>query len=263
MLRDQTIRTGGQFSVDLARDAEEIEETQRLRYQVFVEEMGAKPDTAIEGIERDHFDDYCHHLLVRHRPSGRVVATTRILTDTQSRLAGGFYSESEFDLGDIRALPGRIMEIGRTCVHADYRNGATMARLWSGLADFMESYRLSYLIGCCSIPLNDCGVRLNNLMDRIRHRHMSDESLRVRPRLGLRERLAVGSSEIEPPPLLKAYLRLGAKVCGEPCWDPVFNTADLFILLDTANLTRRYQRHFIQRQRSLPAHEMHAQHSAA
>lgn len=241
------------FDVDLARNPDEIEACQRLRYQIFVEEMGASPDTAIEGIERDAFDEHCHHLFVRDRSSGRVVATTRILTDTQSRLAGGFYSEGEFDLSTVRSLPGRMMEIGRTCVRADHRNGAIMARLWSGLAEFMDSYRFRYLIGCCSIPMADYGLRVHHIMQHVRQRHMADASRRVTPRLPLSERLPEGASHADMPALLNAYLRLGAQVCGEPCWDPVFNTADLFILLDMDNLTRRYQRHFIQRQRAVPA----------
>jgi putative hemolysin len=144
------------LQVELALSQEQIDACFRLRYRVFVEELGAKIDCALPlGLESDHFDDYCHHMLVRDLDSGEAVACTRILTDTQAQVAGGYYSAKEFDLSRLRDVEGRVMEIGRTCVAPAYRNGATISCLWSGLAQFMENNRFMYLMGCASISLED------------------------------------------------------------------------------------------------------------
>ncbi|HHO81622.1 MAG TPA: GNAT family N-acetyltransferase [Halothiobacillus sp.] len=240
------------LTVDLAVSEAEVQESQRLRHKVFVEEMGARAFPDHEGLERDGLDPYCHHLIVRDIDRGEVVASTRILTDTQARVAGGFYSESEFDLSAILKLSGRIMEIGRTCVHPDYRHGGAIGTLWSGLARFMDINRFGYLIGCASISMADGGLQAHGIMEQLRQRHLSAEDRRVvpiRPLPSTPKRTTLPSNQsVKMPPLLKAYMRLGAEVCGEPCWDPVFGTADVFVLLDCDNLNRRYYRHFVDRQ---------------
>lgn len=261
-MRTRANQPGGRLTVELAISDDDIRQSLRLRHQVFVEEMGAIPHPDAEhGLESDPYDPYCHHMLVRDQNSGRVVASTRILTDTQARLAGGFYSENEFEMDTILALSGRVMEIGRTCVHPDYRNGATIAMLWSGLAQFMDVNRFSYLIGCASISLSDHGVTAGALMRQL-HKHLAGDAHRVVPRLPLPTDMPARSQELRLPPLLKAYMRLGANICGEPCWDPAFNTADLFVLLDVDNLQRRYQRHFIHRDPGMPVHQLNARSAA-
>ncbi len=221
------------FEVALARGPEEIAETQRLRFRVFGQEMGARVH-APGGLEQDRFDPFCHHLYVRDAGSGEMVSSTRILTGRGARGAGGFYSEGEFDLGPIAALSGEVIEIGRTCVHRDYRSGAAIGMLWAGLAGFVELNRVDYLFGCASVPMRDGGVQAAAIMDQVRGRYLSPAHLRVTPRNPLPEvRL---DAKVRPvvPPLLKAYLRLGAWVCGEPCWDEAFGVADIFVLLERA-----------------------------
>lgn len=241
------------LQVELALSQEQINACFRLRYRVFVEELGAKIDCALPlGLESDHFDDYCHHMLVRDLDSGEAVACTRILTDTQAQVAGGYYSANEFDLSRLRDVEGRVMEIGRTCVDPAYRNGAIISCLWSGLAQFMENNRFMYLMGCASISLEDGGVQAKLIMDQLRDRYLTPESLRVNslralPRLSAEAELL--NQDVRMPPLLKAYLRLGAQIGGEPYWDADFNTADVFIWLARSNLQRRYVRHFVQRKR--------------
>ena len=122
--------------VGFASSFAEIREAQRLRYQVFAGEMGAHLHTPMPGLDYDQFDAYCRHLLVRDSATGQVVGYTRLLTAEQAQQAGGFYSQTEFDIRPILQLPGRFMEVGRTCIHPDYRNGATIATLWSGLATY-------------------------------------------------------------------------------------------------------------------------------
>ncbi|MGF1642079.1 MAG: GNAT family N-acetyltransferase [Thiotrichales bacterium] len=232
--------------VELAADAQDVLESQRLRYRIFAEEGGARLEGGDAGVDRDYYDTFCQHLLVRDTETGEVVASTRILTDTQARQTGGFYSADEFELNGLLPLPGRVMEIGRTCVHRDYRSGGAISVLWSGLARFMTIHRFDYLIGCASVSLSDGGAQINAIMRDLRATHMSDEQHRVTPRLALPPQ-PVTATKPQLPPLLKAYLRLGAKACGEPCWDRAFNVADVFILLDLDQLNPRYQRHFLQR----------------
>lgn len=248
--RMEGLNAANRLHVELAITPEEIRTSYRLRYQVFVQELGAKmPPQAPKGIESDDLDAYCHHLVVRDLETRQVVACTRILTDTQAKVAGGFYSAKEFDLSAIAHIHGRVMEIGRTCVHPDYRNGATIGTLWSGLARFMEINRFAYLMGCASIPMNDGGLLARHILAQMGSRYALPDGLNIRSKRDLppvsSDRPA--SDDLKVPPLLKAYLRLGASMGAEPYWDEDFNTADVFIWLDRSNLQQRYLRHFVQR----------------
>lgn len=139
------------LQLSLAASYEDMRAAQRLRHQVFVAEMGAALECAETGIESDRYDPYCQHLLVRDSNTGKVIGCYRILTDSQAVYAGGFYSETEFNISRVLALPGRFMEVGRTCVHPDYRNGATIGLLWAGLARFMviNKFRLPHGLRQC------------------------------------------------------------------------------------------------------------------
>lgn len=235
------------LSVELARTRQAVQAAQRLRYAVFAGEMGAKLHPWRPGLDHDRLDPYCEHLIVRNG-LGQVVGCTRLLTAEAARAAGGFYSESEFDLTPVLSLPGRFMEVGRTCVHSDYRNGATIGTLWSGLAAFIAERGVDYLIGCASMPLGEDGGAARALYAELARRYLVPEALRVRPRhpLPCHDGLAAA---LEPmPPLLKAYLRLGARIGGEPCLDLDFNVADVLILLSTRHIERRYARHFLERE---------------
>ncbi len=143
------------FTLGFATTPDAIAETQALRYRIFAGEMGAAIDGGEAGLDVDHYDAYCRHLTVRETATGRLVACTRILTDDQAPKAGGFYSAGEFDLKMIDSLPGRVMEVGRTCVDAEYRSGAVIAVLWQGLAEFILANGYDYLFGCASIGLED------------------------------------------------------------------------------------------------------------
>jgi putative hemolysin len=234
--------------VGLAATPGEVRALQRLRYQVFVEEMGARLDTVEPGIESDRFDEHCQHLIVRDTGTDRVVGGYRILTDLQAVRTSGFYSQTEFELGRILALPGRIMEVGRTCVHPDYRAGSVIALLWQGLARYMVLNRFDYLMGCASIPLRHGTGEAFALYRELSRYHLAPPEWRVYPKVPLpRMSLAGAVSDPEVPPLIRAYLRMGAKICGDPAWDSCFNVADLFILLRVDDVRGRYARHFVKR----------------
>ena len=236
-----------QLVVSLARRRDDVEAAQRLRYRVFVEEMGARVDSDRPGVESDRFDPFCQHLIVRDRATDQVVGCYRILTDEGAHDAGGFYSQSEFDLTRILALPGRFMEVGRTCVHPDYRSGATLALLWRGLTRFMFAHGYDYMIGCASVPLNTSTDHALAVYQTLIKHYESPEGCRVHPKLRLPRPTGTPVAHADAPPLLRAYLRAGARICGEPAWDPFFGVADLFLLLRLQDIRGRYARHFLAR----------------
>jgi putative hemolysin len=242
-----TARRGERLFVELATSAREVREAQSLRYRVFGEEMGAQLK-GVTGVDHDEFDDYCQHLLVRESHSGQVVGCTRLLTDANAARLGRFYSECEFELDAITRLKGRRLEVGRTCIAPAFRQGSAIAVLWSGLAGYINLHRFDYLFGCASIPLGEQDIQAAAIMNRLRRQAMSPENLRVTPRTPLRTtQVADDILDAPLPPLLRTYVRLGAKVCGEPCRDPAFGVADVLMLLNVDQLNPSYSRHFLDR----------------
>lgn len=232
-----------QLSVVLAHSADEIREAQRLRYRVFAGELGAKLPTRNPGVDEDIYDPFCDHLLVRDDKSGEIVGTYRILSPDNARRVG-YYSENEFDLTRLQHLRPQMVEIGRSCVHPDYRSGATITLLWAGLAKYMLDNNYQYLIGCASISMADGGHAAASLYNRLES-ELCPLEYRVFPRCPLPLAALRQDVPAELPPLIKGYLRAGAWVCGAPAWDPDFNTADLPVLLPMSRLDKRYARHFI------------------
>jgi putative hemolysin len=241
-------RSQGTIQVSWAKHQDEVREAQRLRYSVFATEMGAFLPKSVPGHDIDLFDDFCEHLLVRDVPSGAVIGTYRVLTPEQAKRAGGTYSDTEFDLTRLRDMRERMVELGRSCVHAEHRHGGVIMALWGALFEFMDRNNLDTMIGCASIPMLHNGVVTGDvaasIWQQLRQTHMADIQHHVRPRLPLPVEELDHSLPIEPPALIKGYLRLGAKVLGAPAWDPDFNTADLPMMMRTADLPARYRKHF-------------------
>lgn len=233
--------------VSYAQSTDEVEEAQRLRYRVFAEEMGAHLSNGADGLDRDIYDPFCEHLLVRDGDTGEVVGTYRILPPDRAKKIGGLYSASEFDLTRLLHLSPSMVEVGRSCVHPDYRNGATISLLWSGLAKYMLDHGYEYLMGCASVSMADGGHAAASLYNNLRVDNMSPIEWRVFPRCALPlDKLAREPSAPAPlPPLLKGYLQAGAYICGDPAWDPDFNTADFLVLLPMSKVSKRYARHFL------------------
>ncbi len=244
--------TPARLDVSWARSEEDILEAQRLRYQVFALEMGARlapPKGAPAGHDIDAFDPFCEHLLVRTvdaagRP-GQVIGTYRVLTPAAAQRAGGLYSETEFDLTRLRSLRDRMVELGRSCIHPDYRSGGAIMALWGALAEFMQRNELDTMIGCASISMCDGGHFAASLWKQLEQTHLASIEWHVRPRLPLPVEELRQDLQVEAPPLIKGYLRCGAKVLGAPAWDPDFNTADLPMMMRLADLPARYRRHFM------------------
>ncbi len=241
------------YKFEIATQPFVITECQRLRYQVFALEMGASLESAAEQIDSDSYDPFCRHLTVSDTVTGSIVACTRILSDEDVPQAGGFYTQSEFKLGHLRSLPGKKLEVGRTCVHPEHRSGGAITCLWLGLAEFMLSQDYDYLFGCASVSMSDGGRQAHAIYQNALERGLVNLGLDVHPRVPLPEpdqpamdatiELSDSARDILPP-LLKAYLNLGAEICGTPCWDRKFNVADMLVLLNRANIAPRYVRRF-------------------
>ena len=240
------------FEVGWARYEDEVREAQRLRWRVFVQEMGARPAVAPDAPkfhDVDRFDAYCDHLLVRvvsGPDAGLLVGTYRVLTPDAARRAGGLYSETEFDLEPVRARCTRAVELGRSCVHPAWRSGSVILALWGALGDFMLHHGLDTMIGCASVSMSDGGHHAASLWRQLSATHLVEPQWQVRPHhalpmAGLRDDL-----EVDTPALIKGYLRCGAKLLGPPAWDADFNTADLPMMMCIAELPARYRRHFLE-----------------
>lgn len=233
-----------QLEAKFTRKRKDILAAQKLRYRMFTEEYGAKIKS-VRGIDKDRFDKHCLHLIVKDTCSKEIVGYTRVLTDSASRMTGGYYSESEFDISALRPFNGRTIEIGRTCIDPRYRNGATIGVLWSAIGRYLTDNHVRYLIGCGSISMADGGIAAQAIMEKIRAKYFMDSRYHVRPyrSLTLPQQSTVTNPKM--PPLLKAYLSMGAKIAGEPYWDTDFNVADVFIVLDMETVSHRYKKHFI------------------
>lgn len=240
---DSVLASAGSLDVLVARKRADVECALRLRYRVFAEELGACLDPA-QGIDRDIFDPYCQHLIVRDRDTAEVVGTYRLLFPEQAMDVGCLYSDGEFVLARLDPLRTSMVELGRSCVHADYRSGAVIMLLWSGLGALLARSGMRYLIGCVSVTIRDGGHFAASLYSRLARTHLSDDSVRVWPHRRLEIERLEHHLDVVPPPLLKGYLRAGARLLGEPHVDGQFACADFPMMLDLDALQSRYQRRF-------------------
>ncbi|MEU1182414.1 GNAT family N-acyltransferase [Streptomyces sp. NPDC005820] len=236
------------YTVTLARDEADVRAAQRLRHEVFAGEMGALLSSPQPGLDVDPFDAYCDHLLVRDTETGQVVGTYRLLPPEHASVAGRLYSDGEFDLSRLDPIRPGLVEVGRSCVHPDHRDGTVIGLIWAGIARYMVDRGHEWLAGCCSVPLADGGALAAATWDRAREKHMAPEEFRVRPLLPWTPKEAAPAApaaRTELPALLRGYVRLGAWVCGEPAHDADFGVADLFVLLSMRRVNSRYLRHFL------------------
>jgi len=230
--------------VGLAQSDQELRAIQRLRFKVFSREYGVRAAPDGERIDRDAFDPWCEHLMVKDLSADRVVGTYRVLTPHQARQAGSYYSESEFDLSGLGPVKDGLVEFGRACIHEKYRNGAVLMMLWSGLAEILKQGRYEHVLGCASVSLRDDGVTAAAVWREVKDSVRGSRALSVEPLHRYPVERLDSQLPAEIPPLLKGYLKLGARVCGRPAWDPDFNTADFPMLLSISQMGMRYRRHF-------------------
>lgn len=241
-----------QFELRLARDEDDIRAAQRLRYAVFVEELGGTGPLVDHAsrLERDEYDPFYDHLLLidRGRPGAPVVGLYRLLRDDRAAALGRYYSENEYDLDVLRGSGRRLMELGRSCLHRDYRGGTAMMHLWNGLAAYVARHGVEVMFGTASFHGTDIAA-LRAPLSLLHHRHLAPPQLRVRarpehfqrmdlmPEAGIDRTAAMRAT----PALIKAYLRLGGFI-GEGAWvDHAFNTTDVCLILDTALMSEKHK----------------------
>jgi putative hemolysin len=243
---------GRGIEVSWAKHQDEVREAQRLRHAVFAGEMGAVLAKTLPGHDVDLFDDFCEHLLVRDAATREVIGTYRVLTPAQARRVGSTYSDTEFDLTRLRNMRERMVELGRSCVHPDHRQGGVIMALWGALGAFMVRNQLDTMLGCASIPMQMAGPNgrvggghvAASIWRQVREKHLAPIEYHVRPRMPLPIERLDDTLDVEPPALIKAYLRLGSKVLGPPAWDPDFNAADLPLMMRLDDMPARYRKHF-------------------
>jgi putative hemolysin len=236
------------FEVKIATEPGEIEQAQRLRFQVFNVELNKGLKSSYErGLDIDEFDPFCDHLLVRDLKSGDIVGTYRMLRGSQARRHIGFYSEKEFDLSRIKSLDGELMELGRSCARKDFRDRALIPLMWEAIAEQVKKHQVRYLFGCGSLYTTEAG-EVSAMFSMLKNKYYAPEAYRVLPLETCKFKDLTDDALISDeqalfqklPSLIKGYLRIGALVCGPPALDGEFDTADFFLLLDFGLLKEEY-----------------------
>lgn len=259
--------SAGRFTARLAENDDDVRAAQRLRYRVFVEEMGAKatPEQHAERRETDRFDETCDHLIlldnegVIEDPLDRVVGVYRLLRGSVAKAGPGFYSSDEYDLSRIEDYPAETLELGRSCVEKDYRGGAAMQLLWMGLAQYIYEYELKLLFGCASFHGTDM-QELAKPLSYLHHKHLAPEHLRPRVleqhynSMNLLPESDVTRPEAMRgmPALIKGYLRLNGYVGDGAFIDREFNTVDVCLVMETDRIAARYHSFYAKK----PAEEL-------
>ncbi|MBI3395643.1 MAG: GNAT family N-acetyltransferase [Spirochaetia bacterium] len=243
------------LEVRIAEDQLEIERTLELRYNVFNVELNeGLPASRGTGKDRDDFDYFCDHLVVvDHARDGAIVGTYRMLRGPIALKNGGFYSANEFNMQNIMPFADRAAEIGRSCVHPEYRDGSVIGLLWKGIAGYIARYDLKYLMGCGSVHgtsaeqasliyayFKEKGCLVSD--DLSVHPHPHFELPGFNPDFVIPDIKAAGKTL---PPLIKGYIRAGSRIGGRPALDGEFGTTDFFILFDAADITSKYDARFL------------------
>ena len=252
----------GNLELKLAKNSYDIEAAQKLRYRVFYEEMGANPSPQVKRLRLDHdeFDDGADHLLVtdrrlRNNLSGGdrypVIGTYRLLQRAHLDPSQSFYTANEFDISKILSFPGKILELGRSCVDINYRNRVTLQLLWQGIAAYVFSHKIDLMFGCASFPGTQPEIHQPALAY-LRSQHQAPQIIRpsALPKkyidMGSKHE-AIGDEVIKInnlPPLIKGYIRVGGQVGDGAVIDSQFNTTDVCVIVKTESLPTRYRRHY-------------------
>jgi len=234
------------YETRLARSTEDVREAQALRFQVFNLELdeGLEQSYAT-GLDEDLFDGVCDHLIVEHLPSANVVGTYRLQTGCNAAAHCGYYCAQEFAFEVFEPFREEMIELGRACVHPQHRNLSVLGLLWKGIADYARQHGGRYFFGCSSITSQDPAVGASAYADLCR-RHLAQPQWRTSPLAAYDCSLTQLASEpVKIPKLLRAYLTLGAKICGPPALDRQFKTIDFLTLLDVETMPLLARQRFL------------------
>ncbi len=247
----------GHLGVRIAATEAERDAAQALRYRIFYGEMGATPDDRVRRMQRDvdMFDDVADHLLVIDHAVGSgakgIIGTYRLVQSEAAARLGRFYTSDEYDISTITGFPGRLLELGRSCIDRTYRGRAAMQLLWRGIAAYVFLHRIDVMFGCASLPGTDPG-RLDAELTYLYHNHLAPPALRLRavPNRYVEMRRVDPASfdhrrvQQALPPLIKGYLRLGGFIGDGAVVDRQFNTTDVAVVVKTDLITDKYYRHY-------------------
>jgi len=234
------------YELLLAEHIDDVRAAQRLRYAVFNLELHEGLSSAFEtGLDVDEFDDVCDHLIVRERVTGAIVGTYRMQTGGVAAAHHGYYSEREFNFLSLESVRHELVELGRACVAVDHRNQTVLGLLWCGISLYATVHGARYLVGCSSLTSQDEAAGLA-VYRSLAAAHLVATRWQTRPLPGLRCSALSGTAIALPVPrLMRAYLALGAKICGEPAIDREFGTIDFLTLLDLRALPVRVLQKFM------------------
>ena len=238
----------GRYRLRLANSIVDRDAVCRLRFKVFNIELGKGLEASYNtGLDTDHFDLFCEHLLVEDKNDGRVVGTYRMQSGLTAQRNLGYYSEQEFDLSPYEAKRGEVLELGRASIDSDHRTPEVLTLLWRGIAQYAREMKLRYLIGCSSLTSSDANEGWQ-MYRQLSHYHAAQELTTV-PKVSYccaDPALSCGQEEVvKVPKLLKTYLALGARICSVPAWDQEFGTIDFLTLLDLETISSSARNRFL------------------
>lgn len=237
---ENPLASTNRFRAGMAETLEDLINCQRLRYLVFNCELGQGLDGSVQiGLDRDRYDFICDHLMVRDTESGKLVGTYRMQSGFRAKGNLGYYSEQFFDFAPFERIRSEVLELGRACVHTEYRNTATLHMLWKGIARYASSCGARYLFGCSSLSSQDEGEGMA-LFEQLRGRYLIEPAFRTKPKPGFQCRSS--NHPVAPPAiprLFRAYLDVSALLCGPPAIDREFKTIDFLTLIDLQRIPDR------------------------
>jgi putative hemolysin len=241
------VEASTQYAVRLAATAADIQAAQALRFTVFNLELNeGLSESYATGLDADPFDAVCDHLLVEHLETRQIVGTYRLQTGENAAKNLGYYSAQEFAFSAFEPMRSEIIELGRACVHRQHRNLVVLGLLWKGIADYAQARGARYLIGCSSLTSQDAAVGASAYTELCRKKHLAAFPWRTQPTRAFECPLDQLAEEPVPiPKLLRAYLTLGAKICGAPALDRQFGTIDFLTLLDLESLSPAARARFL------------------
>ena len=236
-----------QYAARIASRPVEIQAAQQLRFQVFNLELNeGLAQSYATGLDTDPFDAVCDHLIVEHLATQQIVGTYRLQTGGSAAKNLGYYSAQEFDFTAFEPMRNEIIELGRACVHRQHRNLIVLGLLWKGIADYAKERGARYLIGCSSLTSQDAAVGAAAYTELCRKKFLAEQPWRTTPTAAFECPLdRIADEEVKIPKLLRAYLTLGARICGAPALDRQFGTIDFLTLLDLESLPASARERFL------------------
>ncbi len=218
----------------------ELRQVLKLRHDIFYKELQNKE--AADQLDIDEFDFICDHLIIIDKKNSKVVGTYRVIS---SIFSDRFYSAGEFEMGELLKAPGNKLELGRACIHKDYRNGAIITLLWRGIVEYIKATDSKFLFGCASVQTVDPAVA-GSILGHLQSQGLSSNEYNVKPTLKYRSTLEISTPEVEPeiPALIQSYIKAGAKFYGEPALDRDFDCYDFFMVLKIDEMSRLFRRRF-------------------